>query len=189
MSTEKDEIVEGYKATDANMRCRGFQFELGKWHEHDGELAMCESGFHFCEYPSGPWSFYNKEGTRIFEVEARGVIKGEGPGAGLKHVAMAIRLVKEITPGGDWNTGDRNTGHENATDGCSGFLCLKKPPFVIFDEPADESRVDFSLVRILAELLMEDNSFDCTPYLTLPNASEEKIKALHQAHIERRKAK
>jgi hypothetical protein len=119
-STAMNEIIKGYKATDKNMRCRRFQFELGKWHKHDGEIAMCESGFHFCEYSSGPWSFYSGEGTRIFKVEARGVIRGEGPGADLKHVAMEIRLVEEITPNGDGNTGHRNTGHRNTGDGNTG---------------------------------------------------------------------
>jgi len=113
-----DEIVKGFKATDKNMQCRGFQFELGVWHKHNGEIAMCESGFHFCEYPSGPWSFYRDDGTRIFKVEARGVIRGEGPGADLKHVAMEICLVEEVSFDGDrntggWNTGDGNTGDRN----------------------------------------------------------------------------
>jgi len=116
-----DEIVKGFKATDKNMQCRGFQFELGVWHKHNGEIAMCESGFHFCEYPSGPWSFYSDAGTRIFKVEARGVMRGEGPGADLKHVAMEIRLVEEVSFDGDrntgyGNTGDRNTGYGNTGD-------------------------------------------------------------------------
>jgi hypothetical protein len=116
-----NEIVKGYKATDKNMQCRGFQFELGVWHKHNGEIAMCESGFHFCEYPSGPWAFYSDEGTRIFKVEAKNIIKGEGPGADLKHVAMEIRLVEEIIftgyrNTGDMNTGDMNTGYRNTGD-------------------------------------------------------------------------
>lgn len=32
--------MKGYKATDENMQCRGYQFELGKWHEHEGELEL-----------------------------------------------------------------------------------------------------------------------------------------------------
>ena len=159
-----EEIVKGFKATDKNMQCRGFQFELGVWHKHNGEIAMCESGFHFCEYPSGPWAFYRDDGTRIFKVEARGVIRGEGPGADLKHVAMEIRLVEEILFNGNWNTGNRNTGDwntgnrntgdwntgdwntgnrntgnrntgdGNATDKCPGYLCCKEQPIIIFDK-------------------------------------------------------
>ena len=195
------EIVKGYKATDKDMKCRGFKFELGVWHKHDGEIAMCESGFHFCEYPSGPWAFYSDKGTRMFKVEARGVIKSDDPGADLKHVAMEIRLVEEITITGSWNTGDRNTGSwntgswntgrrntgdGNATDRCSGYLCMKETAFIIFDEPANKDDVDFDLVNALCLRLMEDDDFEYERFLEIPNSTPEKIKALHDAHKERR---
>ena len=204
-----DVIVKGFKATDKNMQCRGFQFELGVWHKHNGEIAMCESGFHFCEYPSGPWSFYSNEGTRIFKVEARGVIKGEGPGADLKHVAMEIRLIEEILFTGGRNTGDRNTGYGNtgnrntgngntgygntgygnATDKCPGYLSCKKQPIIIFDKKVkDGVEIDWSLVHRLSDLMMSDESIDCSPFLSIPNSSEAAIKKLHKAHIDRRKA-
>ena len=109
--TEKGVIVKGYKATDNDIKCRGYQFVVGEWHEHDGDIGMCESGFHFCEYPSGPWSFYGE--GRLWNVEAEIVLKSSGPGADLKHVAKRIRLVSEITVDGHGNTGHRNTGHGN----------------------------------------------------------------------------
>jgi hypothetical protein len=106
----------GYKATDENMKCQGYQFKLGEWHEHEGELVMCESGFHFCKYPSGPFCFY-PIGSRVFKVEAEEILdEPEMPGADLKLVARRIRLVKEIAPGGDGNTGDGNTGDRNTGD-------------------------------------------------------------------------
>ena len=111
---DKDKIYKGYKATDENMCCRDFQFELGKWYSCEGELVLCENGFHFCEYPSGPWSYY-REG-RLFEIEAKEVIVSKGPGADLKHVARHIRLVKEISLDRDKNTGYRNTGSGNTGD-------------------------------------------------------------------------
>ena len=117
--TPKDKIITGYKATDKNMCCRGFKFELGKWYEHDGELSMCESGFHFCEYPSGPWCYYDD--GRIFEIEAKEVFLSTGPGADLKHVAKKIRLVKETTVDGYGNTGNRNTGNSNTGNRNTGY--------------------------------------------------------------------
>ena len=184
-----DEIVKGFKATDKNMQCRGFQFELGVWHKHNGEIEMCESGFHFCEYPSGPWSFYRDDGTRIFKVEARGVIRGEGPGADLKHVAMEICLVEEVSFDGDRNTGDWNTGNGNATDKCSGYLCCKEQPVIIFDKKVKAGfDVNWPLVHRLSGLMMSDDPIDCSKSLSIPNASETAIKKLHKAHIDRRKA-
>jgi len=114
MLTDKDKIIKGYKATDDDMKCRGFQFELDVWYEHQGELSLCNSGFHFCEYPSGPWCYYGN--GRLFHVEAKEVLVSTGPGADLKHVARFIRLVSEIKIDGNRNTGNRNTGNWNTGD-------------------------------------------------------------------------
>jgi hypothetical protein len=107
------------------MQCQGFQYELGKWYKHEGEIKLCEKGFHFCKYPSGPWSYYSKSGTRIFKVEAKNVIEEYSPGADLKFVCSEIRFVEEIKPDGsrntgDWNTGDWNTGDWNTGRGNTG---------------------------------------------------------------------
>ena len=106
--------MKGYKAFNKDLQCQGYQFEVGVWHEHPGPIELCKSGFHFCKWPSGPWSYYSDEGTRIFEVEAENVLNiKEEPGADFKLVAAKIKLLKEITPGGDSNTGNRNTGDRN----------------------------------------------------------------------------
>ena len=210
--TKAGEIINGYKATDANMCCRGFQFELGKWYEYDGELELCESGFHFCEYPSGPWAYYNFEGTRIFKCEAEYVLLSNGPGADLKHVAKKIRLVEEIEITGDWNTGDRNTGYVNTGDWNTGdrntgygntgdgntgdgnvgkyhtgCLNVGDAPFIVFGKKCDRNNFDFYMAQQLCEKLSSDDDFDPTPFLSIPNATAKKIKALHKAHIAARK--
>ena len=188
--TPKDKIITGYKATDKNMCCRGFKFELGKWYEHDGELSMCESGFHFCEYPSGPWCYYDD--GRIFEIEAKEVFLSTGPGADLKHVAKKIRLVKETTVDGNSNTGNENTGnwntgYGNSGDYHSGCLNFGTAKFYIFNKPAKRELVDFSIVNRLVDLMRQDDPIDPTPFLTLPNATAKAIKMLHEAHIQARR--
>ena len=117
--TPAGEIISGYKMTNEDMTCMDFKYELGVWYEHEGEIELCEQGFHFCEYPSGPWSYYND--GRMFKCEAEFVIKSVGPGADLKHVAKRIRLIEEIIITGDcnrgnWNTGNWNTGNCNTGD-------------------------------------------------------------------------
>ena len=191
MKLEKGPIF-GYKATDENMRCRGIQFVLNKWYTATGPLKLCENGFHFCKYPSGPLAYYPQKGTRIFKVEAKAVLVSIGPGAELKHVAKKIRLIEEIATTGDGNTGhgntgDRNTGDGNTGDYHSGCLCFGVAPFFIFNAPANRSDVDFYLVSQLADELMSDKPFDCSRYLELPNASEKIIKTLHKEHIEARR--
>ena len=107
-------IALGYKATDKNIKCKGFQFIPGEWHEVEGDLVECGWGFHFCEQPSGPWSYYSAPGTRIWKVEAQDVLDVPmTPGSERKRIARRIRLVEEVTPGGDRNTGNRNTGNRN----------------------------------------------------------------------------
>ena len=188
------DTMTGFKATDANMQCRGFQYVLGEWHKHEGKLALYESGFHFCEHPSGPSSFYSNEGTRMFRVEAKNFILGKEPGSDLKHVALEMRLVEEIIiPAGDGNTGNRNTGNwntgnGNATDACSGHLCCKIQPVVIFDqEVAEGAHIPYWLINELSSFLEKDDVFDIEHFLSIPNATREGILALHAAHIARRK--
>ena len=84
--------MKGYKATNADMQCRGFQFELGKWYEHEGDLVPCESGFHFCEHMPGVWAYYSDLDSRVFEIEAEGLLDAApGPGTDAKRVCRRIR--------------------------------------------------------------------------------------------------
>jgi hypothetical protein len=114
--TPENEIVTGYKATDKDMKCQGFQFKLGEWAVHDGEIELCKSGFHFCPYPSGPWCYYDAKESRLWKIEAKIVHQEYSPGADLKYVCKMIRLVEEMKITGDRNTGNSNTGDCNTGD-------------------------------------------------------------------------
>ena len=66
---KKDNIIRGFKGFDKDLKCRGFQYEIGKDYEHEGEVKCCERGFHFCENPFDVFRYYLPCDSRYCEVE------------------------------------------------------------------------------------------------------------------------
>ena len=63
-----------YKATDKDMKCRGFQYELGKTAEAGGDIELCKMGLHACEMPLDVLGYYAPGGgSRYFEAELEDV--------------------------------------------------------------------------------------------------------------------
>ena len=66
-----------YKGFDKNLKCRGFQYEVGKEYEMDGDIKCCERGFHACESPLEVFDHYDMLNSRFAEVEQSGEIDKE----------------------------------------------------------------------------------------------------------------
>lgn len=65
--------VEGYKATDKDMMCRGYQYTMGELHNMPNEVDIkeCESGFHLCKKLKDVFHYYQiGDGNRFFKVRA-----------------------------------------------------------------------------------------------------------------------
>jgi hypothetical protein len=84
--------MKGYKGFDKELKCRGFQYEVGKTYECEGGVVLCENGFHFCEDPKRIRGYYGDlTSCRYCEVEASGeIVNGDG-----KCVCSKITIVRK----------------------------------------------------------------------------------------------
>ena len=84
-----------YKATDKDMKCRGFQYTLGKTAEVDGDIELCERGLHACEMPLDVLGYYVPgDGSRYFEAELDEVSNKKSDDT--KRVGKKLTLSAEI---------------------------------------------------------------------------------------------
>ena len=128
------------KGMDKDMRCRGFQFKIGKKYkiENNGEeLELCsDTVFHYCKSLQQVHKYYscNDKTNRYFEIEVLGEEITDGEKCGSNH----IRILREITGeelnnlkglnngntglfnSGDWNSGNGNSGNWNSGNRNSG---------------------------------------------------------------------
>ena len=71
---ETNRVIKSYKGFDKNLKCRGFQYEIGKEYE-EKDIEICIRGFHACENPLDVFSYYDMIGSRFCEVEQSGKIQ------------------------------------------------------------------------------------------------------------------
>lgn len=61
-------LLKAFKGFDKRLRCRGFQYEVGKEYQEQ-EAALCRKGFHACENPLDTFRYYPPTDSRYCEVE------------------------------------------------------------------------------------------------------------------------
>ena len=76
------------------MTCRGFQYEVGKEYEMEGNIECCERGFHACENPLDVLNYYNDIDNKYCEVEQSGSIDRESGDS--KVASSRIKIKAEI---------------------------------------------------------------------------------------------
>ena len=101
-----EKVIKSYKGFDKNMQCRGFQYEVGKEYEMDGEIKCCKQGFHACKSPMEVWDYYDMLSSRYAEVEQSGKIDKEENSTKVcsSHIKIKaeLKLADIINIGVEW---------------------------------------------------------------------------------------
>lgn len=126
--------MKAYKGFDENLKCRNFQYEIGKEYE-EANAKLCETGFHACENPIDVFTYYTPANSRYCEVELEDVTDESSDDSkkcgkrihinaeiGIKGIVDAfIKFTLDHIPSGNHaatNTGDQsvatNTGDRSA---------------------------------------------------------------------------
>ena len=122
----------GYKAFDENLRCRGFQFEVGKTYDTNRvkeELELCgDTVFHFCRelQKIEKVSDYRLSKCRVCEVIAEGDVVTDGNKYGTNKLTILREIPRDelneynSCNSGNYNSGNYNSGSWNSGNGCKG---------------------------------------------------------------------
>ena len=146
--------MRGYKAFLSDMTTRhgdNTVYEVGKTYTVEGEVKICENGYHFCKKCVDVYDYYSKP-CRICEVNVTGAVQTQGN----KSVGRKLKILRELTAdeisslcnsgnrnsgdcnSGNWNSGDWNSGNRN-----SGYCNTTEPTIRLFDHQTDITFSDF----------------------------------------------
>ena len=123
--------MKGYKAFLSDMTTMhgdNTVYEVGKTYTVEGEVKICENGYHFCKKCVDVYDYYSKP-CRICEVSVTGAVQTQGN----KSVGRRLKILRELTAdeisslcnsgdcnSGDWNSGNWNSGNWNSGNWNSG---------------------------------------------------------------------
>ena len=87
------ETIKSYKGFDKDLKCRCFQYEIGKEYE-EPEADVCHAGFHACERPLDVFNHYCPVNSRFCEVEQSGELSRDTDDS--KVASTKIKIGAEI---------------------------------------------------------------------------------------------
>nr|DAO16150.1 MAG TPA: Pre-mRNA-splicing factor spp42, Pre-mRNA-splicing factor, U2/U5/U6, Lariat, RNA BINDING [Caudoviricetes sp.] len=130
-------------------------YEVGKTYTVEGEVKICENGYHFCKKCVDVYDYYSKP-CRICEVNVTGAVQTQGN----KSVGRKLKILRELTAdeisslwnsgdrnSGNWNSGYCNSGDWNSGDRNSGYCNTTEPTVRLFDHQTDITFSDFKCSR------------------------------------------
>ncbi len=116
------EFIKSIKGTDTDIKCRGYQFEIGKSYTHGGAVSVCDGGFHACpvdQHPLSVFEFYAPGTSRYWEVTQSGDMSKKDT----KLASAKITIDFELSIGDlvkrawdhVWNASDKSDVKSHAT--------------------------------------------------------------------------
>ena len=125
--------MKGYKAFLSDMTTKhgdNTVYEVGKTYTVEGEVKICENGYHFCKKCVDVYDYYSKP-CRICEVSVTGAVQTQGN----KSVGRRLKILRELTA--DEISSLCNSGYCNTTE----------PTIRLFDHQTDITFNDFRQSR------------------------------------------
>jgi hypothetical protein len=126
--TATEKSTASIKGFDANLQCRGYQFEIGKTYKVGGRIIACGNGFHACpedQHPLSVFDYYPPAGSRYCLVEQSGDTDAEGNKLASARITIGVeitlsdlaqRAVKWVFDRANWKDGPVATkDNEGAT--------------------------------------------------------------------------
>ena len=89
-----EEKIISYKGFDKDLKCRGYQYEVGGEYEAEGKIKACKNGFHACEMPLDVFKHYAPAGNRFCVVEQSGDLSRDSDDS--KVASRKIKINAEI---------------------------------------------------------------------------------------------
>lgn len=86
--------MKAYKGFDKDLKCKGFQYEVGKEYEEQ-KVDLCRKGFHACTAPLDVFKYYAPATSRFCEVEIDGEIEKATDDS--KIAGTKIKIIREIS--------------------------------------------------------------------------------------------
>jgi hypothetical protein len=113
------------KGFDAGLKCRGYQFKVGRTEKHDGKVEACESGFHAVTgHPLAVFKYYAPAGSIYHRVELSGTMHTDDDektaaeilkvGAQIGMSDLVKEAVKWVTDRATIEEGGHATGYQGA---------------------------------------------------------------------------
>jgi hypothetical protein len=181
--------VVGYKCFNKDFTCNNFKFKVGKTFTHEGAIALCKEGFHFCKEIQHVFNYYSFDpNNHVCLVEASGeVVHGDD-----KSVCSKIKIIKELSwdevlklsnlgsnnlgfgnagssnagssNAGSSNAGNRNAGYGNAGNDNAGMFNSKPGKLRLFNK---ETNVKWEDERIQAAIQYSPNTQEYVYYSSM----------------------